>query len=578
MPEEAKAGETWAARRTRWLNRLHARRAARTPPPDSFESVSEPRMIGSVALGRQLLAGDFLFAGHLVEAPDTAIWDIEAPGPGFERARQGFGWLDDLAALGDARARRAAQDWTWGWIARHGKGRGEGWTPELAGRRLVRWVQHAPFLLRGQTATRRRDFLASLAGQTVFVSKRWSAAPAGRPRIEALCGLILSTLSQAGTAVRMDPALRGLAKECGRQIDAGGALRSRNPEELLDVFTLLSWTSQALEDAGRTPPGALTQALERSAPVLRALRHADGGLARFHGGGRGAEGRLDLALSAWGRRTAPPEGPTMGYARLAAGRTSVIMDAAPPPGGPDGHASTLAFELTSGRRPLIVNCGSGATFGETWRRAGRSTQSHSTLGLDGVWSSRLAAGSAGDELRHRPGEVRLQRGGTAGEQKIVAGHDGYIATHGLTHVRTLVLSRDGRTLTGEDTLGALSEADRALLERRLGETGAGGVPFSVRFHLHPSVEARMEGESLTLGLPSGEVWVFEQTGADGISLVPSVYLERGRLKPRATRQIVLPGRIGGSAAQIGWTLAKAQGTPAGIRDLAGGAEADLSWE
>ena len=74
-------------------------------------------------------------------------------------------------------------------------------------------------------------------------------------------------------------------------------------------------------------------AIERIAPTLRTLRHSDGGLARFHGGGRGAEGWLDHALASSGVRGAQPDGLSMGYARLSAGRTSVIIDASPPPGG-----------------------------------------------------------------------------------------------------------------------------------------------------------------------------------------------------------------------------------------------------
>ena len=39
-----------------------------------------------------------------------------------------------------------------------------------------------------------------------------------------------------------------------------------------------------------------------------------------------------------------------------------------------------------------------------------------------------------------------------------------------------------------------------------------------------------------------------------------------RLKPRATRQIVLSATVFDYACQLGWTLAKAQDTPAAIRD------------
>ena len=39
-----------------------------------FRSQPEPRSIGLFARGRQLVAGNFVFAGQLVQAPGTVIW------------------------------------------------------------------------------------------------------------------------------------------------------------------------------------------------------------------------------------------------------------------------------------------------------------------------------------------------------------------------------------------------------------------------------------------------------------------------------------------------------------------------
>jgi Uncharacterized protein conserved in bacteria len=287
----------------------------------------------------------------------------------------GFAWLDDLAAVGDGAARQVAQRWLWDWIGLYGKGRGPGWTPDLTGRRLIRWINHALFCLRGQESDQSRAFYRSLEQQTRFLSRRWHGAVPGLPRFEALTGLIYAGLALEGQETLADPAIKALARECRTQIDAEGGLPTRNPEELLAVFTLLTWAAAALSDAGRSTPKDHLAAISRIAPTLRSLRHADGGLARFHGGGRGLEGWLDHALAAARVRTSPSEGLSMGYARLSGGRTSVVIDAAVPPSGAasgNAHASTLAFELTSGRRPLVVNCGSGALLraGMAPRRAG----------------------------------------------------------------------------------------------------------------------------------------------------------------------------------------------------------------
>lgn len=575
----ASATDSWAERRARLANAAHARLAAMSRPATGFVAQPEPRSFGSVARGRQLMAGNFLLAGHLVEAPGASIWDVAAPVPAFDAERHGFRWLDDLAAVPDPAARRLAKAWVGDWIERFGAGAGPGWTADLTARRTLRWMHHALMLLAGQDRATQDRFYAALTRQTVFLSRRWRTAQPGLPRFEALSGLICAGLALIGMGDRATPAAQELARECSRGIDAGGGIPTRNPEELLEVLTLLTWAVAALTEAGKPVPREVVAAVERIAPVLRALRHSDGGLARFHGGGRGQEGRLDQALAAAGVRAPPGHGLAMGFARMTAGRTSVIADAAPPPAGPvsgAAHASTLAFELTSGRRPLIVNCGAGDTFGEEWRRAGRATPSHSTLCLEGYSSARLAPrgrlGVPGAELMiDGPRDVRCERGEGEGEHRLTLSHDGWLATHGLTCFRELALTTDGRALSGEETLAALGPDDKRVLDRAMDRTGLGGVAFAVRFHLHPDADATLDmgGNAVSVLLRSGELWVFRHDGVGSLSLDPSVYLERGRLKPRATKQIVLSSRMTDYAARVGWTLAKALETPSTLRDYAG---------
>ncbi len=559
------------------MDRFHARRASFARPAAGFVSQPEPRTIGRVARGRQLCGGNFLFAGYLVEAPGVSIWDLNMPDASFEAELHGFAWLDDLVASGDAAARARAQDWTAGWIARYGKGQGAGWTPELTGRRLIRWINHAIFLLNTQDRGASEAYFRSLGQQTIFLSRRWHSTAPGVPRFEALTGLIYAGLALIGMERLVGSAVAALARECEEQIDIDGGIPTRNPEELLEVFTLLNWTASALSEAGKMVPKTHLQAIERIAPTLRALRHADGGLARFHGGGRGLEGRLDQALASSGVKASHGQGLAMGFARLSAGRTTVVVDVEPPPSGPsmiNAHASTLAFELTSGRRPLIVNCGSGAPFGADWQRAGRATASHSVLGIEGYSSSRfgsqsLLSGDFREVLVDIPRDVRLRQNSAMGSVGIIAGHDGYRETHGLTHIRSIELSVDGRGLAGEDTLSTVSDEDNRVFDRALDRTKIKGIPFHIRFHLHPEVDAEVDmgGGAVSLALKSGEIWVLRHDHVAELAMKTSVYLEKGRLKPRATKQVVLSAVAMEYATRIRWTLAKAQDTPSHVRDL-----------
>ncbi|MFV2038420.1 MAG: heparinase, partial [Paracoccaceae bacterium] len=104
------------------MNRWHARRSARAPPATGFVSQPESRTIGSFARGRQLVGGNFLFAGSLKEDAHRSIWRLPDTDAAFEDEIQGFTWLDDLAAVGDAAARQRAQTWLSEWIELYGNG------------------------------------------------------------------------------------------------------------------------------------------------------------------------------------------------------------------------------------------------------------------------------------------------------------------------------------------------------------------------------------------------------------------------------------------------------------------------
>lgn len=529
--------------------------------------------MGAYAKGKQLLSGNFLLGGHLIEAPGLSIWDLpEATSgdtPEVTDAAFGFIWLDDLAAVADSRARQKAQDWTFDWIARYGAGDGPGWRPDLTGQRLIRHINHGPMLLNGRPRADADRFFMALGREAAFLARRALAAAPGLGRFNAVCGLVCAGVMLKGLEWHAGPALEALAAECDAHIAPDGAIDSRNPAELLDLLSLLIDTAETIRAAGQTPPPEVLSAISRIAPALRLLRMPDGGLARFQGGGSGTQGRLDAALAASGGRGIADGGIAMGYARLQAATTALVIDAAPPPHRAQdrkAQASTLAFEMTSGRRPLVVGPGPASTFGANWACLARASASQSTLSLEGYSSSRLGVDADG-AFAETPANVWMRRD-EAPRNQAQFGHDGYVPTHALTHLRDLALSPDGHLLHGIDTLGAMSPVDTKRLETLLVRVGIRGIPYQIRFHLHPDVDATLDmgGWAVSMALKSGEIWVFRFDGEVALSLAPSVWFDTARSKPRPSQQIVLSGRLLEPMHQISWTFEKAQDTPPPIHE------------
>jgi uncharacterized heparinase superfamily protein len=277
---------------------------------------------------------------------------------------------------------------------------------------------------------------------------------------------------------------------------------------------------RALMQTGQiAPPLALAASLDRMTPALRALRHADGGLALFNGSQEENPALIDLVLTqaARGRavQAALPEG---GFIRLQVGRALLFVDAGPPP--PPGydslsHAGTLSFELSIGRERLIVNCGAGIT--PAWKDALRSTAAHSVLVIGDRSSSEFGSGG----IVRRPAHVEIDHKQSGGAHWLDLSHDGYKPTFGAVHRRRLYLAENGEDIRGEDFV----EAEKP-------------VAFVLRFHLHPDVTVRNDSEpgSLVLTLGSGAQWRMRIEGG-AIAIEDSIYLGGGT--PRTCRQIAV---------------------------------------
>ena len=273
------------------------------------------------------------------------------------------------------------------------------------------------------------------------------------------------------------------------------------------------------------------------APALRVLRHNDGGLALFNGSTEETAALIDLVLTQSGRGGRGPSALNEGgFHRLAAGRSVVIVDCGvPPPPGLDrfAHAGTLSMEVSIGRDRLIVNCGTIPAGPPEWHDAARATAAHSTLVIADTNSSELKPHGLG----RRPVVVEAQRQEANGAHWLEASHDGWKPAFGAVHRRRLYVAESGEDIRGEDVIEAASPQ-----------------PFTLRFHLHPDVQASLQqdGETVLMRLRSGSGWRLLADGAR-MALEESIYL--GGPEPRRSEQVVLTGYADGPQ-QVKWAITK----------------------
>ena len=145
------------------------------------------------------------------------------------------------------------------------------------------------------------------------------------------------------------------------QILPDGGHRSRSPSVQLDVLRDLVDIANRLRAGHIEMPGALQDAIERMAPMLRFFRHGDRRLALFNNSIEEDGVLVDLVLTrSETKGRAPAHAPDTGFQRLQAGHSLVLVDTGKPPAaGFDeaAHAGALSFEMSQGRERIIVNCG-----------------------------------------------------------------------------------------------------------------------------------------------------------------------------------------------------------------------------
>jgi uncharacterized heparinase superfamily protein len=490
-----------------------------------------------------LLRGRFRFNGDTLDIIEGSVFDKAPPSRAWHEALHSFAWLPPLAAAGGEPARTLATNLIAQWVKRYPRYSEPEWLPHVMARRLVHLFAHGKFVIPNSDVLWRSKLFVSLREQSRQLSRSAASAPDGFPRFETAAALVLSGACLDDSPKRLLQGLERLEAEVARQILPDGGYADRSPETLLHAYRLLVMVTDALTAIDRPVPSALLSAHDRIAPMLRFFRHGDGALALFNGG-RECDRHMIAGLLARDevRGASFAYAPHSKFQRLVAAKSYAVMDCGPVPVGVfsnTAHAGCLSFEFSRGTQRIVVNCGASPK----WDGALRATAAHSTVTLaDTSTGAILSPGVARDLVGARmlggPHHVASERRETAHGWQIDAHHDGYLRRFGVMHGRKLMLSPDGGTLTGADTL-----------TRRAGQGGR--VPFAIRFHVHPEVRVTpAQGGDVLLKLPSGEGWRF-RAGAQ-ISIEESVYA--GGDSVRKTEQLVLAGEVGGEPIEIAWVF------------------------
>jgi uncharacterized heparinase superfamily protein len=535
---------------------------------------TRPRLLATVTnpLAGSRAAGTALRAGHfVVHGAKTPIAQIDFAGaarmtPPLERVVHSFSWLADLEASAPReQAAPVAERILGSWLEANSKppsrpGKGPGWTIENAAERELNWLIHAPLILSNNDKKWRGRVLGAITETARWLDRNVGRANDLLGELAGWCAIVAAGLLLPDGRPRRLYGEAGLIRALGDLLGDDGGLLSRNPLGQIEAITLFVKLRACYRATRREPPEALEAMLTLLVPPLLALTHSDGSLGSWQGAWAIDADEIARLITASGVRTRPLRDVRQwGYQRVAAHKSVLQFDAAPPPLAKHaryGCASTLAFELSHADQRLIVNCGGAASAGGLvpvrLEQGLRATAAHSTLALDDANSTavlingKIGSGVSEVDIDRRTLEAERVKGSGGNATRLEASHNGYAARYGLVHRRILILRDDGTELRGEDLL---------VPSGRKGKRGK--VAFAIRFHLGANIELGLaeDGRGAGLALPDGSHWQFRAGEGGDVSVEDSIWVD-GQGRPVPVQQLVLQGLVSRGGGNFAWLLKK----------------------
>lgn len=514
--------------------------------PLRLTAVPRDHVLGDRARGDALLAGRFILGDDMISLADLDFAALGATSS-LATAFQGFAWLRDLAAAaGRDRGAKLAEAMAGRWLIAHGTRVDEAWAPALWGERVLFWTAYAPYMLSSRDTGYRSALLNTLARGARHLDTNADRAPPGLDRITAWAGALAAALLIQGGAPRVARAEAGLMRALAAAQFEDGGLMSRSPHEQILLVDRLGLLRAAYFAAKQTLPDALESAAAAALAALHGVTMGDGALSSWQGGNAGDAARIAALVEGCGLRARPLRAARgWGYQRLSALGTIIVIDAAPPPPArmaPLGTASTLAFEMSDGAQRLVVNCGGpGPVPSELPAElilALRTTGAHSTFNLNDCNSTAIIDDGA---LGKGVDDVVINRAEDNDSSRLDASHDGYVRGFGLLHERSMILGNDGKEVRGQDKL---TPKGRKKIKA--------DVPYAIRFHLAPGVEATptADGMGAILRASGSPPWNFRCRGAM-LGIEESLYVDH-RGVPLPTQQLVVIGEVSALGGTIAW--------------------------
>lgn len=532
-----------------------ARKAVRMVPKARIQIYPYTLRPGTAHRGENWMMGDYTMRGQTIRAHNKHVFDLPITDHDWQSELHSFDWVRHVLARGTPDAAAYVKQCLEHWLRRPYQKMWLPMRPAIIARRLLSWSLILGVMRDWFDDAALNTMTTSIIKHTLWLKRLAPLTPNPGERLLATLGLCWGAL-WCQEQKMLHHALNLLIHELDNQILSDGGHISRNPGILpaltANLLTLAEGLKKYDKIAFATPIETLTKTHRRTQNMLRFMVYDHGRLANFNGCVGGFEDEILALIDI----ETPPRfhfAAKSGYQRLAHNRALVMVDCGVPPPtefSDMAHLAPFAFEF-SHSEPLIVNCGANLINGSDWHLATRSMAAHSMLGISNIDDpyrhQNLSARILGAEIQPRRTKIQARRLENDDAIWLECDHDLFRHSHRVIHHRRFYLATTGHDFRGEDLLLPLPQKLSAPRELK-------GI-FTLRFHLHPDVNASLDGRggSILLRTARGAIWRFQtqmSTGAK-LKIERSIYLSDANTV-RNSQQIVIDGLYQQQQVRLLW--------------------------
>lgn len=483
---------------------------------------------GEADKGYEILSGFITFYGEKFYFSGS-VWNQNNASETWRNELQSFSWIRHLRAVGSSKARIFSRKTIVDWVNKHSKWTKREWRSDILSKRICYLVENFSFFCSGSDEQIQKKIIKSISQQANHLINYNFSDIRGFERIYCIKALIVSALSFFPMNKYLELGFSLILLEIDKQVSRDGLHIEKSPMKHLEFLKILIDIRSFFSISKLKIPEKLNKTISLMAAFLKFFRHGDGNLATFNNSSPVSKTIIDQVLTRSNSRLKiPSSSHLMGFYRISENKLTFIMDGGNP-NKTSTYAGSLSFELSFGKRIIIVNSGSPHIQNKRWAKAMKSSAAHTTLTIDDINSSDIFF----DEFKSgRLAKVWSKKFDDNKCHWIESSHNGYKNLFGLIHNRKIHLDASSRVLRGQDTL-----------VKTPGYYQKKPKVFFIRFHLHPDVEANLTSnkKKVILKLKDGYGWEFI-CSEPRVEIGEGIYLGLGS-EVSQNAHIILKGKV-----------------------------------